>query len=137
MRDLKREVCSAKFEAGPREPLKVLARPLVSEPAKVSEPVRDLNNEACSTNPETAPTEALRALARPFASEAARTNKSVKALMKPLISEEAWDNELDRDLKNDDLSARLKDDPRVATKFATRDLVEELVRLREPLRPLA
>ena len=44
-RDLTNMVCSAKLEVEPSEALKLVARPLVSVPAMLSEPVRDLNND--------------------------------------------------------------------------------------------
>jgi len=40
VRDLNREVWSAKLEDTPREPAKLLARPLTSEPTRVSVPPR-------------------------------------------------------------------------------------------------
>jgi hypothetical protein len=39
------EVCSTKVEDVPREPDRDLAKPLVSEPVRPSEPARDLSRE--------------------------------------------------------------------------------------------
>ena len=58
VRDLKREDLSAEFEIGLNDALKVLAKPLDSDPARPSEPVTDLKNEFCCETLEAEPTEA-------------------------------------------------------------------------------
>ena len=55
IRDLNREVYPTKLEATPSDPDNVLARPLVSELAKVSEIERDLYDEVCSAKLEAKP----------------------------------------------------------------------------------
>lgn len=58
MRVLKSDDCSVRVEDGPREPEKLRANPLASEPAREIEPVRVLNRETCSPNVVTRPKEA-------------------------------------------------------------------------------
>src|SRR5207253_9791126 len=52
VRDLKSEDFSTKPEAQTSEPVKTLARPLVSEAARPREPVRDLKSVLFSARPE-------------------------------------------------------------------------------------
>jgi hypothetical protein len=75
----------AKPAATPSEPVKVLARPLVSEATRDNEPVRDLKIEDFSEILETEDREPDRDLVRPLASEAASDNEPVKALVRPLL----------------------------------------------------
>ena len=66
VRDLKNEVFSTRLEADPSEPVKTLARPLVSEIARDSEPVKDLNSEIFWAKTEDEPSEAVKPIVRPL-----------------------------------------------------------------------
>jgi hypothetical protein len=67
-----------------------MARPLISEPATLREPIRDLNSEDLSAKIEDEPIEALRISIRPLSREDARPSEPA------------------RDLNSEDLSARLE-----------------------------
>jgi hypothetical protein len=77
-----------------------LVRPLVSEPARDSEPDRDLNSEDLSTKPE------------------ARDREPDRDLARPLVSEATTDSDPDRDLNRELFSAKLEDEPIEALKFS-------------------
>jgi hypothetical protein len=77
---LNKEECSAKVEDQLREPVRLLARPLTSEPARESEPIRILNIELCSVTLEVDPKEPVRPLARPLTSELTRPNEPPRDL---------------------------------------------------------
>jgi len=96
-------VCSPRFETRPREPVRPLARPFASEPARDNEPDKDLDSETCSTRPEAKPREPDRFLVR------------------PLISEPTRDNEPDRDLRHEVCSTR----PEAMVKVEVRVAVQE------------
>ena len=64
--DLDSELFSTKPEAKDSEPVKALARPLVSEAVRDRELDRDLNSELFSAKPEAKESEPDRALARPL-----------------------------------------------------------------------
>ena len=63
-----------------RVPVRLLARPLTSEPARVKEPIRVLESEMCSPRLEVEPKEPARPLARPLTSELARPNEPASDL---------------------------------------------------------
>ena len=63
-----------------RVPVRLLARPLTSEPPRVKEPVRVLESEECSPKLEVELKEPARLLARPLTSELARPNEPVSDL---------------------------------------------------------
>jgi len=56
------EVFSTRLDAGPSEPVKPLARPLVSEVTRDNEPERDLNKEFFSARLEATASEPVRDL---------------------------------------------------------------------------
>jgi hypothetical protein len=66
VRDLNSELFSARLDTEDREPLKVLARLLVSEAVRDREPDRDLNRELFSARLETEPSEPVKALPTPL-----------------------------------------------------------------------
>jgi hypothetical protein len=122
----------------PIEPVRLLARPFISEPASPSELARDLDREVCSPRFETRPREPVKLLARPLASELTRESEPEKALnhevcstkfedrprdpvrsvARPLVSEATIDSEPDRDLSHEVCSTRpeaiVKDEVRLA-----------------------
>src|SRR5437016_4375801 len=87
--DLNNDVFSTRLEADPSEPVKTLARPLISEPARLNEALTDLKNEVFSARLEDEPSEALKFTVRPLKKEVTRPNESLS------------------DLKNEDFSVRL------------------------------
>jgi hypothetical protein len=122
----------------PREPVKLLARPLTSEPTRESEPEKVLNHEICSPKFEEMPSDPVRSFARPLVSEPERDNEPSRvldsetcstrpeegprepdrSLPRPLVSEATIDSEPDRDLSHEVCSTRpeaiVKDEVRLA-----------------------
>lgn len=52
VRDLNNDVCAAKLEDEPNDPLRPTIRVLAVEPERLNEVVRDLNSDVCSTKLE-------------------------------------------------------------------------------------
>jgi hypothetical protein len=122
VRDLDSDDLSVKLDADPRDPVKALTRPLVSEPAIARVPDRDLNSELFSTKPEAKDREPLRDLYKEVFSAMPETRPSelVRALARLLVSEPVRLSEPDRDLKRELFSAK----PEAMVKVAVR-LVEQ------------
>src|SRR6266581_4654624 len=120
VRDLNSEDFSTKPEAQTSEPVKTLARPLVSEAARPREPVRDLKSVLFSARPE------------------AEDSAPVRDLNSELFSArpEAKDSEPVRDLKSEDLSTKLEAEDSEPLNALVIPLVSEAVRESEPLRDL-
>jgi hypothetical protein len=66
VRDLKKEAFSTILDDEPSEPLKTLARPLISEPTTFNEALTDLKNEVFSARLVDEPSEALKFTVRPL-----------------------------------------------------------------------
>jgi len=64
VRVLKIEVCSAKADPNPSEPVRDFAKPLVSEVARDHESANDLKSEVCSVKAALVVHESLRVLKR-------------------------------------------------------------------------
>jgi hypothetical protein len=82
---LKIEECSTRTEDRLSEPDRLLAKPLISKPAKESEPVSVLNMEACSVTVEDEPREPIKNSTRPLDPEITRPSEPVRDLPIPLV----------------------------------------------------
>jgi len=72
VRDLNRERCSVRLEAGPIDAPRLTVRPMKKEAVSPSEADRDLNSERCSRKLDAEPSEALRFTVRPLKKELER-----------------------------------------------------------------
>ena len=103
-------MCSKRLEAKPREPLRVRARALVSEPARFSELDTDLKKAVCSPKLVAEPNEPLSDLKREVCSAklVVRPKETLRDLSREVCSErlEADAHELLRDLNTEVCSTR-------------------------------
>jgi len=108
-------VCSTKFDAKPKEPLRVWARALVSEPARFSELDKDLNRAVCSPKLVAEPSKPLSDLKSEvcFAKLVVSPKEALRDLNKEVCSEklEANAHELLRDLNKEVCSAKPAAEP--------------------------
>jgi hypothetical protein len=134
--------------------LKVLARPFISDPTSVKDPVRDLKSEVCSTRFEAEPMVPLKALVSPLASEPDRVREEDRDMNREVCSPklevapkepdralksddlstklDTKDNELERDLNREFFSARLEAEPKEPVRVTLRAFITELERPNEP-----
>jgi hypothetical protein len=79
------EECSIKAEDKLTDPVKILARPLISEPVRNSEPVNVLNSVAWSVVIVVNPREPVKNSTRPLDPEIVRLSEPVNGLPMPLF----------------------------------------------------
>ena len=120
VRVLKIEVCSAKADPDPSEPMKDLAKPLVSEVGRDHEPVSDLKSEVCSVKAALVVHESLRDLKR--------DTFSAKL--------EIEDSDPDSDLKMEVFSEKVDVEPIETDKYTVCPLKNELTKLSESVNDL-
>ena len=153
-------MCSTRLDAKPREPLRVWARALVSEPARFreldkdlnravcspklvaepNEPLSDLKSEVCSAKLVAMPKEALRDLNREVCSEKLEANahELLRVLEKEVCSTRpaAEPNESVIDLNKDVCSAKLEPIVIDTDRVLKSPLVSDPERFMEPDRDL-
>ena len=100
VRVLKIELCSAKADPNPSEPVKDFTKPLVSEVARDHESVNDLKSEVCSVKAALVVHESLRDLKRDTF----------------LAKLEVEDSDPDSDLKMEVFSEKIEVEPNVTDK---------------------